>query len=384
MTDSVFDFDQLIDRRGTDSLKWHDPRDRGLIPMWVADMDFAAPPAVLHALRSRIDHGVFGYPIALPEVERAVVEWADRHYGWAVDPRWLVWLPGLVPGLHLACQALAEPESEVLVLTPVYPPFLTAPRLTGRKLKAVPLGRDGSRWTIDFDALHAAVTPRTRMLMFCHPHNPVGRAFTRSELLAVGEFCATHNLLICSDEIHCDLGLEPEAHVPLATVDVDVAARTVTLMSPAKTFNLSGLCCGYAVIPDAGLRRRFLDAGQDIVSHPNALAYAACRAAYDEGEAWRTALLAYLRRNRDWLATYLATHLPMIEMAPVEATYLAWLDTRALGPHNSPQFFEQAGVRLSDGQAFHGPGYMRLNFGCPQSTLTCALERLRTAITAVL
>jgi cystathionine beta-lyase len=383
-SDGQFHFDRLIDRRGTDSLKWHAPHGRELIPMWVADMDFAAPPCVLHALRERIDHGVFGYAVATPHVEEAVVQWAARHYGWDIDPQWLVWLPGLVPGLHLACRALAEADDEVLVLVPVYPPFLTAPRLTGRHLKTVPLARDGNRWTIDLDALREAITPRTRLLMFCHPHNPVGRAFTRAELAAVAGFCATHNLLVCSDEIHCDLRLEPGPHVPLATVDDGIAARTVTLMSTAKTFNLSGLCCGYAVIPNADLRRRYHAAGREIVSHPNALAYAACRAAYAEGEPWRAAVLDYLRRNRDWLVTYLATHLPMVEMSPVEATYLAWLDTRALGPHNTVRFFEQAGVRLSDGQAFHGPGFMRLNFGCPQSTLALALERLRAAIAAVL
>lgn len=384
MTDCAFDFDQRIDRRGTDSLKWYDPRGRALLPMWVADMDFAAPPCVLGALRSRIEHGVFGYPVALPQVEDAVVRWAARHYGWTVDPDWLVWLPGLVPGLHLACRALAEPADEVLALVPVYPPFLTAPELTGRRLRAVPLAQDGRRWTIDFDALREALTPRTRLLLFCHPHNPVGRAFTRPELVAVAEFCAIHNLLVCSDEIHCDLRLEPGRHVPLATVDDVFAARTVTLMSPAKTFNLSGLCCGYALIPDADLRRRYRAAGQGIVSHPGALAYAACRAAYEEGDAWRAALLEYLRRNRDWLAAYLAAHLPMITMFPVEATYLAWLDTHALGAHNTPHFFEQAGVRLSDGRAFHGPGCMRLNFGCPQSTLASALERVRRAVAAVL
>jgi cystathionine beta-lyase len=212
----------------------------------------------------------------------------------------------------------------------------------------------------------------------------VGRAFSRDELAAVANFCATHNLLVCSDEIHCDLRLEPGPHVPLATVDDTIAARTVTLMSPAKTFNLSGLCCGFAIVPNAELRRRFQSAGRDIVSHPNALAYAACRAAYEEGEAWRSSLLAYLRRNRDLLVSFLAEQLPDICISPVEATYLAWLDTRALGPHNTLRFFEQAGVRLSDGQAFLGPGFMRLNFGCPQSTLTTALERIRAAVATVL
>jgi cystathionine beta-lyase len=375
-SDFDFDFDRRIERRGTDSLKWHDPQGRELIPLWVADMDFAVPPCVLRALRARIDHGVFGYAVPTSPVVQAVVQWAARHYQW--------WLPGLVPGLHLACRALAEAEDEVLVLVPVYPPFLSAARMTGRQLTAVPLARDGNRWTIDFDALREAITPRTRLLMFCHPHNPVGRAFSRDELAAVANFCATHNLLVCSDEIHCDLRLEPGPHVPLATVDDTIAARTVTLMSPAKTFNLSGLCCGFAIVPNAELRRRFQSAGRDIVSHPNALAYAACRAAYEEGEAWRSSLLAYLRRNRDLLVSFLAEQLPDICISPVEATYLAWLDTRALGPHNTLRFFEQAGVRLSDGQAFLGPGFMRLNFGCPQSTLTTALERIRAAVATVL
>jgi len=217
-------------------------------------------------------------------------------------------------------------------------------------------------------------------MLLCHPHNPVGRAFSRSELAAVAEVCVRHDLVICADEIHCDLMLEDRKHVPFATLEPRIADRTITLMSPAKTFNLPGLNCGFAVIPNPVLRRRFQEAGDGIVPHPNALGYTGCRAAYTDGDHWRVALLEYLRGNRDFLEAFLADRLPMLSMAHVEATYLAWIDTRGLGDRPGAAFFAAAGVRLSDGAPFHGPGYVRLNFGCPRKTLQEALQRIEQAV----
>jgi cystathionine beta-lyase len=373
-------FDRVIDRFNSDSLKWRRCSSGGIIPMWVADMDFASPECVIRALRQRVDEGVFGYPVATDALSWAVIAWAESHYGWRIEPQWLVWLPGLVPGIHLVAMAFAAAGDEVLMFVPVYPPFLSAPASSGRQVKTVPLACRDGRWILDMEALEQAITPRSRVLLFCHPHNPVGRVFDAAELAAVADVCRRHGLIVCSDEIHCDLRLEPGRHIPFVSIDDSLAERTVTLMSAAKTFNLSGLRCGFAVIADADLRKRFRQAAYELVPPPNVLGYAACRAAYEEGEPWRAELIEYLRGNRDLLESFLAERLPMIGMSHVEATYLAWLDTRRLGERNTPQFFEAAGVRLSDGAHFQGPGRMRLNFGCPRATLEEALRRIERAV----
>lgn len=378
-----FDFDRRIDRRESDSLKWHACRGSDVLPLWVADMDFASPPCVLRALRQRIDHEVFGYAMATDEVNQSVVAWAASHYGWQIDTEWIVWLPGVVPGLHAACLAYAATQEEVLTFVPVYPPFLSAPVATGRVLKTIPLVQHHGCWTLDLDALAGALTPQTKLLLLCHPHNPVGRAFRRDELAALAQVCQRHDLVVCSDEIHCDLMLEPRRHIPLATLCEDVSQQTVTLMSPAKTFNTPGLSCGFAVIPNPELRRRFQRAASGVVPDPNALGLAACRAAYAEGEEWRAELLDYLRGNRDSLEAFVAERLPMFSLSRVEATYLAWLDTRWLKERNTASFFERAGVKLSDGTTFQGRGFMRLNFGCPRAVLLEALERIQRAVTHV-
>jgi cysteine-S-conjugate beta-lyase len=376
----AIDFDRLVDRRNSDSLKWSKARGGAAIPLWVADMDFVAPECVTRALNERVAEGVFGYPIVTESVVRAVVAWAEVHYRWQIDPQWIVWLPGLVPGIHLACQALAQTEDEVLTLVPVYPPFLAAPRMTGRTVKTVPLVQDNARWTLDLDALRAAITNRTKLLLFCHPHNPVGRVFGREELSAVAEICERYGVTVCSDEIHCDLMLDPGTHVPFASLSAEVAAHTITLMSPSKTFNLSGLSCGYAVIPNQELRQRFRAAAGELVPLPNALGYVACRAAYAEGEAWRVELVDYLRGNRDLLESFFSQKLPQFSISRVEATYLAWMDVRWLGERNAMSFFDAAGVRLSAGGPFQGEGFVRLNFGCSRKTLLDALERIAAAV----
>lgn len=376
----AFDFDRVVDRRGTDSLKWRGCAERDLLPMWVADMDFASPPCIVDAVRQRVDHAVFGYAIPTDDLHAAVVKWTASHYDWPIQPEWIEWLPGLVPGLHAACLAYAQPDAAVLTYVPVYPPFLAAPAATGRKLAKVPLAHRQRRWSLDLPALSQAVTEPRQLLLLCHPHNPVGRAFQREELRALADVCEQHDLIVCSDEIHCDLMLDTRRHVPFASLDESVAQRTITLMSPAKTFNTPGLSCGFAVISNAELRRKFRRAAHGIVPHPNALGYAACQAAYGEGESWRLELLDYLRGNRDCLSTFLADRLPMFSMSHVEATYLAWLDTRWLGPRNHEAFFAECGVKLSRGTDFDGTGFMRLNFGCPRAVLLEGLARIERAI----
>ena len=381
MKDSVteYDFDKPLDRRNGDSLKWNRYAGRDVLPLWVADMDFAAPPAVLAALEQRIAERCLGYPVPRPELVDAVLDYLQREYGWAVEPEWLVWLPGIVTGLNVACRAV---DGDVITATPVYPPFLSAPVLSGKKLAAVPLALADNRWGWDFAAMEAALTPTTRLLLLCHPHNPVGRVWSAEELANLSAFCKRHDLTVCSDEIHCGLILEAGCkHTPMAIVDPEIGERCITLMAPSKSHNIPGLCCSFGVISNPALRRRFMGVMRGIVAEVNVLGLTAAEAAYRDCEDWRAALIDVLRRNRDLVEAAVAT-MPGLAMTRVEATYLAWIDARGLGVANPAQFFEEAGVGLSNGADFGLPGWVRLNFGCTRTTLEAALERMKSACLA--
>lgn len=372
-------FDTVVDRRGTDAIKWSKYAGRDILPLWVADMDFPAPPAVLAALHRRIEHGVFGYGGPWPALTESVLTHLQSEYGWAVDPNWLVWLPGLVSGLNIACRAV---DGEVLTATPIYPPFLSAPHFSGRRLNRVALADDGERWHFDDAALRAATTAATRLFLFCHPHNPVGRCWSRPELLDIAAFAAERDLVVCSDEIHCGLVLDADRrHIPFASLSADAARRSITLLAPSKTFNIPGLGCALAVIPDAGLRRRFEHAMRGIVPHANVLGLAATEAAYRDCGEWHGQLIAYLAGNRDRVMAAVDGK-NGAKMKNVEATYLAWIDVRELGLADPAGHFEAHGLGLSDGADFGAPGWLRLNFGCPRATLDEALARFATACRA--
>ncbi|HRP96766.1 MAG TPA: PatB family C-S lyase [Rhodocyclaceae bacterium] len=376
------DFDKPIDRRSLPGDKWGRYHGRDVLPLWVADMDFAAPAAVLEALHRRIDHGVFGYTDAWPGLVQAVIDGIARDHGWRIEPDWLVWLPGVVSGFNIACRAVGEPADEVFTATPVYPPFLSAPANCDRRLVTVPLVLDRDRWQWNRRAVEAAMGSRTRLFMLCNPHNPVGRVFGRDELTWIAALAERHDLVVCSDEIHCGLVLDPaQPHLPLAALDPSVARRTITLMAPSKTWNIPALYCAFAVIPDPALRRRYRRAMRGIVPHPNVLGMVATEAAYRDGGAWRAALLDYLRGNRDCVVAALES-MPGISASRPEATYLAWLDCRDTGVDDPAAFFEAGGVGLSDGAPFGMPGFVRLNFGCPRATLAEALSRMRRALEA--
>jgi cystathionine beta-lyase len=381
----TFDFDTVIDRSASDSRKWRKYAGRDVIPLWIADMDFAAAPAIRDALHRRVDQGVFGYGAALPSLTEAVVGYCARHYGWKIEPNWIVWLPGLVTGLNLAAGAIGEKGDAVITATPIYPPFMSAPKNMGRETIAVPLAvRADGRYEFDWAAMERAVTPRTRVFFLCSPHNPVGRVFTRAELEQVAAFCEKHNLVLVSDDIHCDLILDDLPHLPVASLSATAAARTITLLAPSKTYNIPGLACSLAVISDTKLRSQFVRAMAGIVPEMNVLGYAACEAAFRDSEPWRQALLAYLRGNRDFIAGFLQKNLPAIKLTPCEATYLAWLDVSALNLKNPGLFFEEHGVGLADGAQYGAPAgkFVRLNFGCPRGTLTEALTRMQRAVAA--
>ena len=371
------DFDRLVDRSESDSLKWGKYAGRDVLPLWVADMDFVAPPAVLAALRQRLEHGVLGYGKPSAALSDTVCRYLATQYGWVVAPDWLVWLPGLVPGLNVACRAI---EGDVMTATPIYPPFLSAPRFSGRALVTTPLKLEEGEWRMDLAAMEAAITPQTRLDLFCHPHNPVGRAWRQDELQAFADFCVRHDLIVCSDEIHCDLILDAERrHVPLGAFSPAMAERTITLMAPSKTFNIPGLACAFAVIPDAALRRRFTAELRGIMPDVNILGFAAAAAAFSDCEDWHRAMTAILRRNRDKVEAAVAA-MPPPTMSHVEATYLAWIDARGLNVDNPASFFEAAGIGLSPGADFGAPGWVRLNFACPAPILDEALRRMKVAI----
>jgi cystathionine beta-lyase len=380
----TFDFDAVIDRRGTGSEKWDRYADRDVIPLWVADTDFLSPPAVIEALRRRVDHGVFGYGAPSAGLAAAVESLCREQWGWRVDPDWFVWLPGLVCGINVTCRTVGGSGGGVATLTPVYPPFLSAPRLMDRRLVTEPLAGDNTAgWSVDAARLERTLADDADLLLWCHPHNPVGRAWRREELEAVAEACLRTRTVICSDEIHAQLILEEGvAHVPLAALGPEVAARTITLLAPSKAFNVAGLGCSLAIIPDEGLRRRFRRAKAGIVPGVNVMGLAAAEAAWTDGAEWLAAQNAYLRGNRDLLAARVAA-LPGVTMAAVEATYLAWLDVRGLGLADPGAYFESHGLGFSDGRDFAGAGFVRFNFGCPRPVLAEACVRLERAVAAV-
>ena len=376
----MFDFDTPVNRDGTGSLKWDRYKGRDIIPLWVADMDFRSPPAVVEALKARADHGVFGYTTPPDELIETIIEMLLREYSWSVEPSWLVWLPGLVTGLNVMCRSMGKDTDEVISAVPVYPPFLSAPELGQKRLITTPLVQEGGRYVFDFDLFEAALTKRTGLFLLCNPHNPVGRVFTREELVRLAEICEKRDVIICSDEIHCDLVLDVDKkHIPVATLGEDIARRTVTLMAPSKTYNIPGLGCSFAIIPDPDLRKSFLKAMEGIVPHINTFGYTGALAAYRDGGSWHEELLDYLRTNRDMVSRWVE-ETGGLSMNHVEATYLAWIDMKETGLLDPVRVFEEAGVGLSDGAYFGSPGFVRLNFGCPRSTLIEALERMKKAL----
>jgi cysteine-S-conjugate beta-lyase len=375
-----FDFDRPVDRRGTASLKWEKYANRDIIPLWVADMDFIPPTAVLDALKKRIEHGVLGYTRPPTSLVKTVVDMLQQQFAWTIQPEWIVWLPGLVTGINVACRTAGKDGDAVVTAIPVYPPFLSAPQLAHRELITVPMRLDGRGWHLDLETLEAHLTPRTRLLLLCSPHNPVGRAFRRDELMDLIDICVRHDVVICSDEIHGDLILDPASrHIPTASLSPAALERCITLMAPSKTFNIPGLGCSFAVIGNDRLRHRFRQAMAGIVPDVNVLGYTAAEAAYRHGWDWHRALLTYLRQNRDLVFREIS-HMPPLKTTLPEATYLAWIDARGLDLENPTDFFEAAGVGLSDGKDFGATGYVRLNFGCRRALLDDALARMRQAL----
>ena len=381
-----YDFDQVIDRRGSDSIKWQRYGSE-IIPLWVADMDFVSPEPVVSALHERVDQRVFGYAGPGSELISVIRERLKRLYGWDVEKEHIVFVPGVVTGLNLAFQLFADTGDAVLVQPPVYSHFITDPVIRGRTLIDPQLTKKGDTYEIDFDAFEKSITSRTGIYVLCNPHNPVGRVFQRFELERLADICLRHNVLICADEIHCDLLYPDHKHIPIATLGNEVADRTITFMSPSKTFNLAGLKCSFVIIKNPDIRKTWIKGSEGLIPYVNIMGLTAALAGFKDGQEWLDQCLSYLKDNRDFLADYVREKLPSIYMSRMEGTYLAWLDCRQSGiPGNPYHFFlKESKIALNNGAECGkgGEGFVRLNFACPRKTLSDALDRMSEALERV-
>ena len=391
----TFNFDSIIERRDTNCVKWRKyPQD--ILPLWVADMDFAAPEPIRKALQCTLEHGVLGYEFPTSELRQTVAARMQTLYGWQVSPEAVVATPGVISGFTAAAHTLCKTGEAILVQPPVYPPFLGVHQSGEWISRQAPLvlETEGStlRYRVDFDIFHEAVHSagaKTGMFLLCNPHNPTGQAYTRGELERMADICLQNDIFICSDEIHSELLLDGTKHIPIAALDPEVADRTITLVAPSKTFNVPGLFCGFAIIPNKNLLERYKQTVERLAMHVNSLGLIAAQAAFSgECDEWLAALRDYLTANRDFLVAFVQKELHGIRTTLPQATYLAWLDCTELvsstkingTPHEF--FLKQAKVALNEGREFGpgGEGFVRLNFGCPRAILHEALGRMKSAL----
>jgi cystathionine beta-lyase len=372
------------ERRGSDSVKWG-IYGGDVLPMWVADMDFTSPKAVIEALRKRVEHGVFGYPLDSVELAEQMVERMKKLYDWEITTHDLLFIPGVVPGFNLVCQTVTRPGESILIQTPVYAPILHAPQNAQARGIHNPLEhqRDGS-YGVDFESFEAAIAEDTRCFLLCNPHNPIGKVFSRSELERMAEICLRHDVIVCSDEIHSDLVYPGNVHLPIATLSPQTAENTITLIAPSKTYNIAGLECSILICTNPILMEKVKAERRGLMGGVNLMGMAAGTAAYRDGEEWLKEVLKTLKDNRDFLNEFVRDRLPEIKMHLPEATYLAWLDCRELALEEGPYkfFLKRASVALNKGEEFgeEGGGFVRLNFGCTHATLEEALLRMERAV----
>lgn len=385
MEPTIFDFDTLPNRRETESVKWRLFGDENTLPMWVADMDFRSPPAVIKALRERVDHGVFGYALPLDGLKESIVDWLITRHNWEVSPEHLVLIPGVVGGFNLAAHTVANVGDGVVVQTPNYGPFFGVAKNANLVQQETQLLQDeDGQYSIDYDAFEAALTGRSRIFMLCNPQNPTGRVFRRDELEKMAEICLQNDIIICSDEIHSDLVFSGHPHIPIASLSPEVAEKTITLIAPSKTFNIAGLSASIAIIPNDDLRVKYERSTKGLLGHVNLLGMIAARAAYQDGAPWLDALLKYLENNRDYLVEYVNNQLPGLKMTVPEGTYLGWIDCRGAGiEEEAAEFFKKEANVLVNGGAWFGKGgegFIRINFGCPRSMLVEALDKMKAVL----
>ena len=382
-----YNFDELISRRGTNSYKWDSAADAGVLPLWVADMDFRTAPAITEALARRVAHGIFGYTRVPEAYYNAVTGWFARRHGWHFKKEWMIYTSGVVPAISAIIKALARPGDKVLVQTPVYNCFFSSIRNNGCEAACSPLLRTGDTYRMDFDDLERkAADPAVKLMLLCNPHNPAGRVWTREELTRLGEICLRHDVTVVADEIHCELVFPEYTYTPFASISEELQRRSVTCVSPSKAFNIAGLQIANIVAADDGMRER-IDRAINIneVCDVNPFGVEATIAAYNEGEEWLTQLIGYLKGNYEFMKDYCAKHLPDFPTAKLEGTYLVWMDCSVLhipSEELERQLVEQARLWLNAGAMYRSPkeGFMRWNIACPRQRLAEALDRFRSFV----
>lgn len=386
-----YDFDKIIDRRGSGSIKV-DAVEKvfgktGLMPMWVADMDFETPDFIVDALKERMEHPIFGYTAEPEDFRLAIMDWVYEHHGWKIESSWISYIPGIVKGIAMAINALLEKDDKIIIQPPVYHPFRLVPQKNGHEVVFNPLREmpDGS-YEMDFDNLAAVCDDKCKMLILSNPHNPAGIVWPRETLEKLADFCHEKGLIVISDEIHCDMALFGNKHIPFASVSEKAASCSITFGAPSKTFNIAGIVCSYAVVPNEVLRKNFYSwiEANEFGSAP-LFSPIATIAAFRKGEDWRKQMLAYLESNIELVESFCKERIPQIKPLRPQASFLIWLDCRDLGlDHDSliSLFIERAGLALNDGEMFSpgGQGFMRLNIGCPRETVKAALLKLEQAV----
>lgn len=378
-----YNFDRIINRRGSNAIKW-DLFGEETLPLWVADMDFASPKEVISEVQARLEHPIFGYQSKDMELLDVIVDWMFKQHGWKITPEDILLVPGVVVGFNWAVRSFTEIKDSFIFQTPVYFPFFNISQNNNVQQVTVPLKNTDNGYEIDFDEFEGKIREDTRIFILCNPHNPVGRVYRKDELERLGEICLANDILICSDEIHCDLVYPGHTHLPIASLSKELAMNTITLMAPSKTFNMPGLHFSFAVVQNENLRSKMTKARNGIIGEPNILAQSAAKAAYKYGGEWLGALLKYLDQNRQLVVEFTKANIPEIRVHSPEGTYLAWLDCSALNLKEGPYKFilENAKVALNDGKTFGGnsSGFVRLNFGCPKSVLIKALNKMAISI----
>ncbi|MEE9327754.1 MAG: PatB family C-S lyase [Cocleimonas sp.] len=384
----MFDFNKVTDRKHSFSEKWDKYKDSDTIPMWIADSDFETAPVIIQALHERVEHGIFGYTEQpTSEVKDAIIYHLSKQHDWQIDRDWIVPLSSIVNGLTISCMVASQnkPKNKVDILVPetIYPPFNYVTSNTGNQAIRVPIILEEERWILDFDALESLITPETKLLLFCNPHNPAGTVYTQDELTRLHQICKTHDILICSDEIHCDLILsQDKKHISIAKLNEDANHRTITLMAASKTYNIAGLSFGFAIIAEPELRKKFSKIVLELMPETNLLGQVATTAAFKQGESWRLQQIDFLRSNRDYLLKEINS-IPELKMYPLDATYLAWIDISKLKLKDAVKFFEKAGVGISPGTYFGNANFIRLNFACRRGQLEEVVKRIKTAVTSL-
>lgn len=390
----MYDFDKIVDRTGSGDLKHEVLAERygraDLLPLWVADMDFETPEFITDALRRRLEHSLFGYTVEPKDYWPTVQKWIKDHHGWDVKREWLSYIPGIVKGIGMVINVFTKPDEKVIIQPPVYHPFRLTPEGNGREVVYNPLkeNSDGS-YSMDFDNLEEVADDKCKVLILSNPHNPAGIVWDKDTLARLAEFCYDHNILVISDEIHCDMALWGNTHVPFATASDKAAQCSITFGAPSKTFNIAGIVSSYSIIPNDEIRNRFYTwlAANELNEAPM-FSPIATIAAFKNGEQWRKAMLHYVEQNILFMEEYCKTHLPKIKPLRPEASFLVWLDCRALGLNHEQLidlFVNKAHLALNDGEMFGkgGAGFMRVNVGTPRAILTKALEQLTEAVAGI-